>query len=145
MNLETYITESISGKKKISRMYYPQHGCDIEELVGWLKNNGVDRFIEYKAPIDVDRILKETNVGEFICIIGPELKDNSHRWVKLTYGINNFARQSVVFRPYISYSTVELLDRSGYFKRTAKDVTFEDAIEIAEKLFSRPKTPVNVK
>lgn len=124
-----------SGRNRVE--YPPEHGCDVKDIVDWVKSNGVDKISRYE-----DGFIKP-NPGEILCIIGPNPRPafKSSQWVKICYCIDKDTIQNVILRPYGDQCTLEIIEKEQYFKKTGT-MEFDMAIKIIEELFKKPKRPV---
>jgi hypothetical protein len=137
MRLKDYITEYVSSGRRKRSEYAPEHGCDVKDIIDWLKSNGVDKISYYEDGF------VNPKPGEILCIIGPTPRPvfKSKQWVKICYRIDNDTRQNVILRPYGDKCALEIIENDHYFKKTGS-VEFDIAIKIIEELFTKPKNPV---
>jgi hypothetical protein len=134
MNLETYITESISTGKH-HKQYVPESGCDIDEIIYWLKDMGVDNFIHY------DGKYRRARLNSILVEIGPCKRSNKETiWVSVTHTTmyaTNERWQTVIARPNYEYSSFQENGKTYH-------ITFEQAIEMIRKIVVRPDKPVSL-
>lgn len=141
-NLSEYISEAVSRRSKV---YVPEQGDSIEEIVELLQKQGVTGR-NYSVNLGAGT----PPPGKLMYVVGTQKPGNKKTyWVRLANNIEHLVGGLTVRRSQVVIVRTEPGEKSIFTDGTTdgkeKDIDFDTAIDLMEEMVLDPKRPVRLK
>lgn len=129
ITLNEYLLSKDNQNKIINN---PSKKWSIKQILDWFEIKGITEFHPFDENIYVP------DVGKLLCTYGPCYPgQNSTYWVNLVGQPEQHQGQNVLIKPLMD------LSRFVNVKRRRKDISFDEAIKIANKMIEDPRLIIN--
>lgn len=140
-NLSEYISEAVSRRSKV---YVPEQGDSIEEMVEWLQKQGVTGR-NYSVNLGAGT----PPPGKLMYVIGPQKPGNKKTyWVRIANNIEHLVGGLTVRRSQVVTVRTEPGEKSTFTDGTAdgkeKEIDFDNAILVMQAMIADPEEKVKL-